>query len=66
MATHGVGVAQIAQNTKTIFGPTNLVVDGRVASDDGDHREEEAEEEQKLLGRGAVVLEDGAGEGGGV
>lgn len=44
--------------------PLYLVVNGRVADDNGDHREQEPEEEQELLGRGSFYLEDGAGEGG--
>ena len=42
------------------------VEDGGVAEDDGDAGQQEAEDEEELLGRLAVLLEDGAGEGGAV
>lgn len=44
-------------------GLSHLVVDGGVADDNGNHGQHEPEEEQELLGRGIIVLEDGAGEG---
>lgn len=44
----------------------HLVINGRVAGDNSNHGKQETKEEQELLGRGPVSLEDGAGEGWGV
>lgn len=44
----------------------HLVVNGRVAGNNSNHGKQETKEEQELLGRGPVTLEDGAGEGWGV
>ena len=45
---------------------TYLIEYGAVADDDHDAGDEEAREEEELLGGLALPLEDGAGEGGGV
>ena len=48
------------------FSPalSDSVEDGRVAQDDSNTGKQESKSHEKLLGRGSVLLEDGAGEGG--
>ena len=43
---------------------SHSVEDGRVAEDDGNAGQQKSKDEEKLLGRLAVFLEDGAGESG--
>lgn len=60
----GGGAAAVGVGCNVTPGLPNLVINGRVADDNGDHGKHKAEDEQELLGRGSLFLEDGAGEGG--